>query len=76
MKRDVKDLRKKSLSRVLRVMSGVSSVWHRRNLTHGILLPDGQRRKAIFSEAFLFCIQESGCGTVLYNKKLSDNEIL
>lgn len=75
VKRDVKELRKTSLGRVLRVMSGVSSVWHKRNLTRGSLLPDGQCRKAIFSEAFLFRTQESAHGTVQYHKKLSDNEI-
>lgn len=46
---NMKELRKKSMDRALRVMC--SECAHKRNLTPGILLLDGQCPKAIFSAA-------------------------
>lgn len=69
----MKELRKKSVDRALRVMC--FECVHRRNLAFGVLLSDGQCRKAMFSEACLFWTQERAGSTVLYRKMLSDNEI-
>lgn len=64
MKRDVEELRKKSLGRELRVM----------NSNVVICCQMDSEEKATFSEAFLFSTEQSSDSAVLHHKKSADNK--
>lgn len=64
MKRDVEELRKKSLGRVLRAM----------NTNVVICCQMDSAEKATFSEVFLFCTEQSSDSAILQHKKLADNK--
>lgn len=64
MKRDVEELKEKSLGRVLRVM----------NTNVVICCQMDSAEKATFSEAFLFYTEQSSDSAILQHKKLTDNK--